>query len=122
MNWLTHLAVTFAVVTGAVLVASKLFADVKVATVRSAVGVALLFGVLNVVLGWLIAGVAALVLLPAALFTFGLAWLLVGFVVNCVLLWITDKAVKSFEINSFRALFGTAAIIGVAQWLLQLVK
>jgi len=38
MSWLTHVAITFAVVTGAVLLSAKLFADVKVATVRSAGG------------------------------------------------------------------------------------
>ena len=93
----------------------------KVEKVRTALLVALDFGGLNVLLGWLIAIVVGLALIPAALVTAGLAWLLVGFFVNCILLFATDKIVKSFEINSLRALFGTAGIIGIAQWVLHLV-
>lgn len=118
MSWLAHLVLSFAVVTLAVLVAERLFSDVKVQSAKSAVGVAVVFGVLNILIGWLIKLVVGVALLPAALVTFGLAFLLLGFLANCVLLWITDKLLKSFEVNSFRALFGTAALIGVAQWLL----
>jgi putative membrane protein len=118
MSGLTHVAVSFGLVTLAVLAASKLFSDVKVARFQTAIGVALVFGILNLFVGWFIKLVVGFALLPAALVTFGLAFLLLGFLANSILLWLTDKLVKGFEISSLRGLFGTALLVGLAQWLL----
>jgi putative membrane protein len=121
MSWILHAALTVVAVAVAVLVSSKLFVDVEVKRPKTSVTVALVFGVLNVLVGWLLRTFVALALLPAAVFTLGLAYLFFGVIVNSVLLWLTDKLVGDFEIRSFRGLFGTAALISFATWVLQLV-
>jgi putative membrane protein len=103
----------------AVLAASKLFSGVRAKKTGTAVTVALVFALLNLVIGWLITAVLAVVLLPAALLTFGLPYLLLGWIANVILLWITDALVADFEIEGFGALLGTGALVSVAAWLVQ---
>ena len=103
----------------AVLAASKLFSGVRVGRMRTAVTVALVFAALNLLLGWLITAVLAVVLLPAAILTFGLPYLVLGWIVNSILLYCTDKFVDDFELDGLGALLSTAGLIGIASWLVQ---
>ena len=48
-----------------------------------------------------------------ALLTFGLLFLFIPFIVNTVLLWLTDKLIRSFEIRTTGALLGSSAVITV---------
>lgn len=102
----------------AVLVASKIIPGVRVRKLETALGVAAAFAVLNLVTGWLLKAVLAVVLLPAALLTFGLAYLVLGLIVNSILLYITDKLIDDFEIDGLWPLVGSAGLVSVAAWLL----
>jgi putative membrane protein len=81
----------------------------------------LVFGGLNWAIGgivtWLLAG---LLVIPAIL-TFGLAWVLVPFLVNAALLWITDKLLDAFELRDGRTLLIAAVIITAANGVLRYV-
>ena len=55
---------------------------------------------------------------PAVL-TFGLLFYLVPFIVNTVMLWLTDKLIKTFSIETFGGLLTSAAVITAVSWLLQ---
>ena len=103
----------------AVLVASKLFSGVRIRRGGTAITAAIVFGILNLAIGWLVSVILAIVLLPAALLTFGLPYLVLGWLANVVLLWITDKLIDDFEIENFGSLIGTAGLISVAAWLAQ---
>jgi len=111
--------VTFLAAAAAVFVASKLFDDVRVKRTGTLFVVALIFGVINALLYHFARVIFGILLLPAALLTFGLAYLLLGLVVNTVFLWLTDKLVENFKIKSFGALLGTATLVSVALWLLR---
>ena len=102
----------------AVLVASKIMPGVRVRKIETALGVAVAFAVLNLVAGWLLRAVLAIVLLPAALLTFGLPYLVLGLIVNTILLYITDKIIDDFEIKGLWPLVGSAGLISVTAWLL----
>lgn len=102
----------------AVLVASKIIPGVRVRKTESAIGIAAAFAVLNLLAGWLLKVVLAIVLLPAAFLTFGLVYLVLGLIVNMILLYVTDKLIDDFEIDSFGSLVGTAGLVSVAAWLL----
>lgn len=102
----------------AVLLARKIIPGVRVRKTESAIGIAAAFAVLNLLIGWLLKVVLTIVLLPAALLTFGLVYLVIGLVVNTILLYVTDKLIDDFEIESFGSLVGTAGLISVAAWLL----
>ena len=105
MYILLHLAA----LTVTVLALGRIFPSVKVKSVGSALVVAIVFSVLNVLLGWLI----EVALFIPAILTLGILFLFMHFIVNTVLLWLTDKLIGSFEIGSTSALFGSAAVITI---------
>jgi putative membrane protein len=102
----------------AVLVASKIIPGVRIRKAETAIGVALAFAVLNLFVGWLVRFVVAILLLPAALLTFGLVYLVLGLVVNSILLYVTDRLIDDFEIKGLWPLVGASGLISVAAWLL----
>ncbi len=105
MYTLLHLAV----LTLTVLLLARVLPGVKVRSAGSALVVAIVFSVLNFFLGWLI---RAALFLPAIL-TLGLLFLVLPFIVNAILLWLTDKLLRSFEIDSLGALLLSAAVITI---------
>src|ERR1022692_876585 len=109
MYMLLHVAT----LTVTVLALSRIFSTVKIKSVASAVVVAIVFSVLNVLLGWLI----RVALIVPAILTLGVLFLFVPFIVNTVMLWLTDKLLGSFEIETAGALFASAAIITVVNGL-----
>jgi putative membrane protein len=112
MYILLHLAA----LTVTVLALSRIFSTVKIKSVASAVVVAIVFSALNLFLGWLI----RVALFVPAILTLGVLFLFVPFIVNTVLLWLTDKLLGSFEIETTGALLGSAAIITVVNGIFHL--
>ncbi|HEY7375298.1 MAG TPA: phage holin family protein [Polyangia bacterium] len=112
---MTHVVLELVILTATVLLLARFLPSVRVKSVGSAIVVAIVFSVLNVLLGWFIRAV----LFVPALLTLGLLFLFVPFIVNSVLLWLTDKLIKSFEIQTLGGLFMSAAVITVVNWLCQ---
>jgi putative membrane protein len=112
---ITHLVLHLVVLTVTVLLLARFLPSVRVKSVGSAIVVAIVFSVLNVLLGWFIRAV----LFVPALFTLGLLFLFVPFIVNSALLWLTDKLISSFEVQSAGGLFLSAAVITMVNWLFQ---
>ena len=108
MMILLHLAA----LTVTVLALSRIFSTVRVKSVGTAIVVAVVFSVLDVLLGWLI---KAVLVIPAIL-TLGLLFLFIPFIVNTFLLWLTDKLIGAFEIQTTGALFASSAIITLVNW------
>jgi putative membrane protein len=69
---------------------------------RAALAVGATFTVVNLMLGWLVTLVVALLSLPAILLTLGLFKLLIPAVVNAVLLHLTDQFLDDFELKSWK--------------------
>ena len=111
MHTLLHLAALAATVLGL----ARFLPDLEVKNVGTAVIVALVFSVLNFLLGWLI----YVVLFVPALFTLGLLFAFIPFVVNTAMLWLTDKLIDSFEIKSVRALLISGGCITLVNWLFE---
>jgi putative membrane protein len=109
-----HILLHLAAITATVLLLAKFLPSVKVKSVGSAIVVALVFSVLNFFLNWAIRAV----LFVPALLTFGLLFLFIPFIVNAVLLWLTDKLIKSFSIDTVGGLLFSAAAITVVNWIL----
>jgi putative membrane protein len=113
MLTLLHLATLAAVVLGL----ARFLPDVEAKGTGTAVVVAVVFSVLNFLLGWAIHAV----LFVPALLTLGLLFFFIPFIVNTALLWLTDKLIGSFEIKSARALLISAGSITLANWLFHVV-
>jgi len=109
-----HILIHLAAITATVLLLAKFLPSVKVKSVGSAIVVALVFSVLNFFLNWAIRAV----LFVPALLTFGILFLFIPFIVNAVLLWLTDKLIKSFSIDTMGGLLFSAAAITVVNWIL----
>ena len=109
MYMLLHLAALAATI----LVLSRVMPDVRIDGAGTAIMVAIVFSVLNVLLGWLI---RAFLFVPALL-TLGLLFFVMTFIVNTVLLWLTDKMMSTFEITNTRALLLSAGVITLVNWL-----
>jgi putative membrane protein len=104
-----HVLLHLAVLALTIFVLSRLLPSVRIRSVGSAIAVAVVFSVLNFFLGWLI---RALLFVPSVL-TLGLLFIFVPFIVNAILLWLTDKMLASFEIDSLGGLLTSAAVITV---------
>ena len=117
MHTLTISLVHLAVLTGTVVLSSRVIPGVRVKNVPSALAVAVVFAVLNVLLGWLM---HVLLFVPNVL-TLGLLGLFIPLIVNAALLWLTDRVLKPFEIDTAKALWLMALAITVVRWLLRFV-
>jgi putative membrane protein len=106
MYTLLHLAI----LTGTILLLARVLPTVHVKSPGTAVLVAIVFSVLNWGVGWLI---RALLFVPGIL-TLGLLFLVMPFIVNAVILWLTDKVLHAFEIDDAKSLFLSAGAITLA--------
>jgi putative membrane protein len=111
MYTILHLAA----LTVTVLLLARIFPSVHVRSVGSALMVAIVFSLLNFFLGWAI----RLVLVLPAILTLGLLFLIFPFVVNTILLWLTDKLLRSFQIDTLGGLLASSAIITLVNGFLQ---
>jgi putative membrane protein len=112
-----YILLHIAALTVTVLALARFVPSVKVKSLGSAIVVAIVFSVLNVLLGWFI---RALLIVPGIL-TLGLLFLFVPFIVNTVLLWLTDKLLGSFAIETLGGLVTSAAILTVVNWMFNVV-
>ena len=110
--FIAHVLMHLVVLSTTVLLLARFLPSVRIKSLGSAIVVAIVFSVLNVLLGWFI----RVVLFVPALLTLGLLFLFVPFIVNAVLLWLTDKLIKSFAIETMGGLLVSAAVITVVNW------
>jgi uncharacterized membrane protein YvlD (DUF360 family) len=98
-----------AILTLTVLAAARYIRGVRVTSVPAAVGVAVVFSVLN----WLLAGLLKVLLFLPAILTLGLMFLVMPLIVNTILLWLTDKVLHVFEIEDAKALWIMSLLITI---------
>ena len=103
MYTLIHLAL----LTITILVLARVLPDVQIKSAGTAIAVAVVFSLLNFFLGWLI----KVFLIVPGILTFGLLFLILPFVVNTILLWLTDKVMSTFKIHSLGSLLMSAGAI-----------
>src|SRR5688572_6499156 len=90
--WIVSILLKAVVVVGV----AKSVPGVRVKSYGSAIGVALVYGVLSFFLGWILKAIS----FPLIILTFALFSL----VINALMLWLTDKMLDSFDIKGGRAL------------------
>ncbi len=112
MYALVHLAV----LTGIVFLLARYLPGIRLAKPTTAIVVAVVFSLLNFLLGWLI----KVLLFPAVVLSFGLLAFFVPFIVNTVVLWVTDKVLHAFEIRDTRTLLLASGTITLVNWFLQM--
>jgi putative membrane protein len=117
MYTLLHLAV----LTGTVLLLAYLMPGVQIKNTKSAVLVAVVFSIINFLAGWLVKLLLGAVLIIPAILTLGLAWILVPFLANTLMLWVTDELLDTFELRDTKTLFLAAGGITLANGLFHIL-
>jgi putative membrane protein len=89
----------------AVFIVAKMMPRIHIESFWTALIVALVYGIINALVGWLL----ALLALPLMIITFGLFKL----VINAFLLWVTDKLLDDFEIDDIPTTLIAAVFITI---------
>ena len=110
---MTRIIIDVLLTAGLVYVLASVLPGVRIRTFGTAVVVALVYGVLNYFLFW----VLALITFIPMLLSLGLF----GLVINTFLLWVTDKVVDDFEIRSLGMTFIMAVLLTVGRIVLRAV-
>ncbi len=110
MSWL----MAWVAFSASVFIAAQILPFVHIRSMGTAVRVAALYGVLKFCLYWLLFFLS----LPLILITLGLFLI----VINAIFLWVTDKLIEDFEIDSFRHTVVASLVISaldlVLRWIL----
>jgi putative membrane protein len=116
-----NLILSWLILTLAVWVTSAILPGFHVKSPKSALLVAAIFGVLNFLLGWLLFAIFSVA-------TLGIAWLLAfitRWIINAILLVITDKLTDHLKIDSFGWALGGALVMSLVgtlgEWLVRAV-
>jgi putative membrane protein len=112
-----YIVLHLAALTATVLLLARIVPSVKVKSMGSALVVAIVFSILNFFLG----GLLRVLLIVPGILTLGLVLLFSTFIVNTVLLWLTDKLLGSFEISTLGGLLTSAALLTVVNWVFHVV-
>jgi putative membrane protein len=114
-----NLILSWLILSLAVWVTSAILPGFHVKSPKSALLVAAIFGVLNFLLGWLLFAVFTVA-------TLGIAWLLAfitRWIINAILLLITDKLTDHLKIDSFGWALGGALVMSLVgtlgEWLVR---
>lgn len=105
-----------AVLAVTVFLLARFLPGIRVERPTTSIVVAVVFSVLNFLLGW---AIKALLFVPVVL-TFGLLAFFVPFLVNTAVLWLTDKVLHAFEIRDTRTLLLASTAITLVGWALQM--
>ena len=92
---------TFLVLTVVAFLAPQILPGVKVKGIGTAALIALVFGLLNLLIGWLLKAVVGFLSLPLIVVTFGLFAIVVTTAVNALLLKLTDALIEAFELDGW---------------------
>ncbi len=103
--------INFLLLSVAIFLVATLMPTIKIKSYGTAIVVALVYSVINFLVGWLLTFIA----LPLIWITFGLFKL----VINAVLLWMTDQLVDDFKIKGIGSTLVAAILITVIDSILK---
>jgi len=105
---------SFLLLSAAIFIVANFMPGIKIKSIWTTLLVAVVYSLVNFLVGWLLRFMA----LPLIFITFGLF----NFVVNAVILWLTDRLIDDFEIdgllNTLIAAFLITVINSGLRWLL----
>lgn len=96
---------------------SKILPGFYVRSFSSALVIAAVYGILHMILHFILFRVFWILTIPLVILTLGLIY----FVVNAVILWLTDKLVEDFHIERTAILLLAAVLLTIVNGLIRLV-
>jgi uncharacterized membrane protein YvlD (DUF360 family) len=114
-----HLLIKLLIFAGVIVVSPKLIAGISVAGFGAAVRASLLYGVLFVLIGWLVRLVVTIFSIVPGLLTFGLFFLVIPLIANTILLRATAGMMRTFEIRTWSAAFVLSALLSIVNYVFE---
>jgi putative membrane protein len=111
---LVNLLVNWLILSVAIFLIAQLFPTIHVKNFGTAILVAVVYSVVNFLLGWFF----MLLSLPFLIITLGLTYWIFKFLINAIMLWITNKILDDFKIDGFGWTLVAALCISVVDTLL----
>jgi putative membrane protein len=96
---------------------SKVLPGFYVRNFTTALMIAAVYGVLHIILHFIFFRVFWILTIPLVILTLGLIY----FVVNALILWLTDKTVEDFSIDTTTTLIIAAVLLTIANWIIRFV-
>jgi putative membrane protein len=116
MYWLRVL-IGWLLSAAAFLAVSKLLPGFRIGSFGTALVVSAVYSILYIVLHFILFKVLWILTVPLVILTLGLIF----FVVNAVILWLTDRILEGFNIDSTAALIVAAVLLTIVNWMIRLV-
>jgi putative membrane protein len=116
MYWLRVL-IAWLLSAAAFLGVSKLLPGFRIGSFGTALVVSAVYSILYVVLHFILFNVLWILTIPFVILSLGIIF----FVVNAVILWLTDKLVENFDIDSTATLIMAAVLLTIVNWIIRLV-
>jgi uncharacterized membrane protein YvlD (DUF360 family) len=108
-----RLLVKWLLVSLAIAVSPQVSSDIRVQDMGSAAWAAFVYGVLIVLIGWLIKLVVTLASIVPGVLTLGLFFVLVPVISNAILLKLTAGMLGGFDVRSWTAAFALSLVVTV---------
>lgn len=112
-DWVIHIVV----IAGLTLLSAQYLKGIYVKDFGAAVVVAMVIALLNVTLGWALRGLAN----PLNWITLGLFSGLIAWAINTAIVWVADRFIRGFEAKNLFWTVIFALILGIGNFLLNLI-
>lgn len=96
---------------------SKILPGFRIGSFGTALVVSAVYSILYVVLHFILFKVLWILTIPLVILSLGIIF----FVVNAVILWLTDTLVEDFDIDSTATLLMAAVLLTIVNWIIRLV-
>jgi putative membrane protein len=96
---------------------SKILPGFRIRSFGTALVVSAVYSILYIVLHFILFKVLWILTFPLVILTLGIIF----FVVNAVILWLTDRIVEDFRIDSTVTLIIAAVLLTIINWIIRLV-
>lgn len=96
---------------------SKFLPGFRIGSFGTALVVAAVYSIVYIVLHFILFKILWILTIPLVILTLGIIF----FVVNTVVLWLTDKLVEDFHIDSTATLIIAAVLLTIINWVIRLV-
>ena len=116
MSLIIRILITFVVYLGLLFVLSRIFKDFKLKT-----GGLITVTVILLITDWALSFLLGILSWPFKLITLGMLNFLINWIINAVILWVTDKFSDDLEIQSKLTLFLAAIGLALAHYIVKYV-
>jgi putative membrane protein len=115
--YLLRVLIAWLISAAAFLGVSKLLPGFRIGSFGTALVVAAVYSIVYVVLHFILFKILWILTIPLVILTLGIIF----FVVNAIVLWLTDKFVEDFHIDSTATLIIAAVLLTIINWVIRLV-